>query len=90
MISFEYDKNKSEANKLKHGIDFEEAKKLWKDEDAIEFPLHFEDEERFAAIGMIDKKLWTAILTCRNSNKRIISARRSRDKEKLKYESCKI
>jgi uncharacterized DUF497 family protein len=26
---FEYDPKKSEANKAKHGIDFEEAKALW-------------------------------------------------------------
>jgi uncharacterized DUF497 family protein len=28
-MTFEYDSEKSEANKAKHGIDFEEAKVLW-------------------------------------------------------------
>ena len=30
-MNFEYDENKSKSNKLKHGIDFEEAQKLWDD-----------------------------------------------------------
>ena len=34
-ISFEYDSNKSKINKLKHGIDFEEAKELLSCENAL-------------------------------------------------------
>jgi hypothetical protein len=30
-MEFEYDPQKSEANFIKHGIDFEEAKYLWDD-----------------------------------------------------------
>jgi len=30
-MDFEYDRQKSEANKAKHGIDFEEAQALWQD-----------------------------------------------------------
>jgi len=33
---FEYDKNKSESNKVKHGIDFEEVQILWKDWNRLE------------------------------------------------------
>ena len=36
--SFEYDVKKSEINNKKHGIDFEEAKKLWDDPNLIEIP----------------------------------------------------
>jgi len=32
---FEYDINKSNINKKKHGISFEEAKKLWEDNNGI-------------------------------------------------------
>ena len=32
-MKFEYDPAKSAANKAKHGLDFEEAKALWKDEN---------------------------------------------------------
>jgi len=36
MIKFEYDLNKSQANKQKHGIDFEEAQALWLDENRVQ------------------------------------------------------
>ncbi len=84
---FEYDKNKSESNKLKHDIDFEEAKLLWDDDNRIEFQTSFEDEERFINIGKIHKKFYTIITTYRDTKIRIISARRSREKEIEIYES---
>lgn len=86
-MKFEYDPNKSIINKNKHGIDFEEAKQLFKDENLLVLPLNFPDEKRYAYIGKMNNKMWTAIVTCRNSNIRIISVRRShKDEEKL-YES---
>ena len=89
-MKFEYDENKSKLNKVKHGIDFEEAKKLWKDPYAFEIPsLQSEDEERFLVLGQIEGKNWTAIITYRKSNIRIISVRRSRAKEVDLYESVR-
>jgi len=38
-MDFEFDKNKSESNKKKHGINFDDAKKLWEDFDYVEFLL---------------------------------------------------
>jgi hypothetical protein len=32
-MMFEYDSDKSDANKIKHGMDFQEAEKLWNDPD---------------------------------------------------------
>ena len=43
-MKFEYNPAKSLANKSKHGLDFEEAKALWDDENLLVFPLRFEDE----------------------------------------------
>ncbi len=40
---FEFDSNKSEGNKKKHGIDFHEAQRLWDDPDFIEIPLNTAD-----------------------------------------------
>jgi uncharacterized DUF497 family protein len=34
-VNFEYDENKSIKNKEKHKIDFEEAKSLWNNENAL-------------------------------------------------------
>jgi len=84
---FEFDLNKSDNNKNKHGIDFVEAQKLWNDLDLLEIPAKTTDEMRFLVIGKIDKKLWTGIITYRNDNIRIISVRRARNEEIELYES---
>jgi uncharacterized DUF497 family protein len=87
---FEYNEHKSSINKKKHGIDFQEAQKLWEDPYAFELPSpQSEDEERFLVLGKIDSKNYTAIITYRDKNIRIISVRRSRDKEKKLYESIR-
>ncbi len=87
---FEYDENKSKTNKSKHGISFEEAKELWKDPHAFEIPSSkSEDEVRFLVLGRIGNKNWTAIITYRESNIRIISVRSSRTKEVALYESIR-
>jgi hypothetical protein len=38
-MEFEFDSRKSHRNKLKHGIDFEEARKLWDKRDRDHFQL---------------------------------------------------
>jgi len=87
---FEYNEYKSSINKEKHGIDFQEAQKLWEDPYTFELPsTQNEDEERFLVLGKIDSKNYTAIITYRDKNIRIISVRRSRDKEKKLYESIR-
>jgi uncharacterized DUF497 family protein len=47
------DPQKSEPNKAKHGIDFEEAQALWNDPEAVEVKLHYPDEERYARIAKL-------------------------------------
>ena len=87
---FEYDENKSLLNKSKHGIDFKQAKELWDDPYAFELPSpQSEDEERFLVLGQINSKNYTAIITYRDTNIRIISVRRSREKEIKLYESIR-
>jgi len=84
---FEFDKNKSKANYEKHGIDFLDAQQIWEDPFLIEIPARTEDEPRYLVIGKIEKIYWSAIITYRNSNIRIISVRRSRIEEIKIYES---
>ena len=87
---FEYNECKSSINKQKHGIDFQEAQRLWEDPYAFELPSpQSEDEERFLLLGKIDSRNYTAIITYRDKNIKIISVRRSRDKEKKLYESIR-
>ena len=86
-MKFEFDPNKSDANKTKHGIDFIEAQELWNDIDYLEIPAKTTDEARFLVIGKIGEKHWTGITTYRNDNIRIISMRRARNEEIELYES---
>lgn len=83
---FEYDSEKSDANKLKHGIDFLEAQALWEDLDYIEIPALTADEPRSLVIGKIDGKHWSGVITYRGESVRIISVRRSRKEEVDIYE----
>jgi uncharacterized protein len=86
-VRFEFDPDKSQANKLKHGIDFPEATELWNDPNAIESPSDYPGEERIVRIGKIGEKFWTAIFTYRpQSVIRIISVRRGRANERKRYE----
>lgn len=86
-MKFEYDPEKSALNKRKYGIDFEEAQKLWADPELVEIPARVSDEQRWLLIGKIDEKHWSAIITRRDENVRLISVRRSRQEEVAIYES---
>lgn len=86
-MEFEFDQNKSLANKAKHGIDFTEAQQLWDDPERIEIPTKNLDEPRYILIGKIDDKIWAAIFTYRKNKIRLISVRRARKDEKEIYES---
>ena len=86
-MKFEYDPLKSQSNKLKHGIDFEEAQALWSDGGLIEAPSRNTTEEpRFMVIGRIEAVFWPAIVAYRNDAVRIISVRCSRKEEVRYYE----
>lgn len=86
-MRFEYDPDKSSANKVKHGINFLEAQALWSDLDLIEIRARTEDEPRYMVIGKIGDKHWSGIITYRDEVIRIISVRRSRREEVGLYES---
>ena len=86
-MDFEFDPTKNATNKVKHGIDFVEAQKLWDDRDRLLVPAKIEDEARFMLIGKLGRKHWSAIFTYRNEKIRIISVRRAREEEVNAYET---
>ena len=86
-MNFVYNKNKSSVNFIKHGIDFIEAQQLWLDEKMIEVELNFPDETRLMCVGKVNSKHYSAVITYRNDDIRIISVRRSRKKEIFNYEN---
>lgn len=84
---FEFDLEKSITNKEKHGIDFLEAQELWNDSRLLTVSARTEDEQRFLAIGRIENRIWSAVITYRDDTIRLISVRRSRKEEIALYES---
>jgi uncharacterized DUF497 family protein len=86
-MDFDFDPNKSAANKAKHGIDFIEAQVSWDDPNLIEIPARVTGEPRLLVIGQIAEKHWSGIITYRDDCIRIISVRRSRTEEIDLYES---
>jgi uncharacterized DUF497 family protein len=89
-MGFEYDPEKSAENKRKHGVDFEEAQELWSDPELLEIPARVTEEPRWVVIGKTTEKHWSAVITRRGDNLRIISVRRSRDEEIVIYENQDI
>ncbi len=56
-MKFEWDENKSESNKIKHGVDFEGAQLLWEDCDRVEIAIQSEGEQRYLTIGLAQQTL---------------------------------
>lgn len=86
-MEFEYDSAKSMSNLVKHGISFNDAKKMWKDPRLQIIEAHHLNESRWIAIARIEEKYWSAVFTYRDERIRLISARRARQKEIALYES---
>jgi uncharacterized DUF497 family protein len=89
-LHFEWDDEKAAANAKKHGISFEEAKSVFRDERAklISDPDHSEDENRFVLLGLSETLKLLVVCHCyRGENHviRIISARKATTKESKSY-----
>lgn len=87
MPDFQYDLEKSQSNLEKHGIDFEQAQVLWDDPNLVRILARSDDEPRTMVIARLEDQIWSAIVTQRGDEIRIISVRRSRAKEVEIYES---
>jgi len=91
---FEWDAQKAARNYRKHGVTFEEAASVFKDDFAISKPERIENgEERWQTIGLSKNAL---LLTIAHTQRfemddtevvRIISARRLDKKERESYEN---
>jgi uncharacterized DUF497 family protein len=85
-MRFEYDQEKSAANKRRHGIDFDRAQTIWDDPERVEISARGLDKPRYLVIGKIDGGHWSAVMTYGNESIRLISVRRSRKEEMEHYE----
>lgn len=85
-MSYEWDEQKRQVNVQKHGIDFLDIPELF-DGDVVILPDERFDygEPRFIAIGILKGLVVVAAYTERNSNIRIISARKATKNEQIYY-----
>ena len=85
-LNFEWDREKAKRNKIKHGVSFKTAVKVFSDPNCLkEYDwLHSFDEERWQITGMADDILFV-IYTERRDKVRIISAREATEIERGKY-----
>lgn len=89
-MEFEFDPQKSAANRKKHGIDFVAAQTMWLDVDLLEIPAKTLDEPRWLVIARIGFRVWSAVITRRAAAIRIISVRRARKEEIGLYEATDV
>ncbi len=85
-MKFEWDEEKNLLNQKKHGISFEAAAYVFSDENHIEMYdfEHSIEEDRFIAIGLVDKVLFV-VFTEHKENIRLISARTATESERKVY-----
>ena len=91
MLRFAWDERKNRANRIKHGIWFEEAQSVFDDPHGRLFydPEHSETEDRFILLGMsLAARILVVVHCYRESDSlvRIISARKAARKEARFYE----
>lgn len=89
-MQFEWDENKAQSNKRKHGICFDEAVSVFYDSQQIAFydPAHSDDEDRELLIGHSNQgRLLLISYTVRGETIRIISARKATRNEGANYAS---
>jgi uncharacterized protein len=87
--AFEWDENKSTLNRIKHGLDFDDATEVFYGPILLR-QSDRNNEERFVAIGFLDRRPISVIFTRRGTVVRIISARRARKNEERAYHNAKM
>jgi uncharacterized DUF497 family protein len=87
-MGIEYDTEKDEANRFKHGLPLAFGKRVFDAKDHIILPsFRNEDaEERYKAIGLVSGRLYTAVHVWRGDTVRMISVRRSNASERRDYD----
>lgn len=90
-LNFQWDPNKAETNRRKHGVTFHEAQSVFSDEFArvIPDPDSSFGEERFIILGVSEEYNTLVVCHCyrgEDEKIRIISARKAEKRERKQYE----
>lgn len=88
-MAFEWDEDKRRSNLEKHGVDFIDAVKIFKNPTVERYDeRHDYGEDRRIAIGSFGGSYFVVVYTWRDANRRIISAwKAGRDDQKKYYET---
>ena len=97
-MEFEWDENKNQSNITKHGIDFQQAKRVFEDPNLLTYedPRFNYEELREISIGQLllttQQKIIIAVVvhTDRGGKIRLISARKASKQERKAYEQQSI
>jgi uncharacterized DUF497 family protein len=83
---FVWDESKNSANRAKHGLSFDAVYAFdWNNPVIVDRSRHTDNEQRFAAIGLLGGKLHTVIFTRRGEDIRLISLHRANKREETIY-----
>jgi hypothetical protein len=94
-MQYEWDPNKAATNLHKHGIDFEDAVRVFSDPQRVEILDNRRDygEDRWMTIGLVEPTVLAVIYTLRGKDgeiTRLISARKADANEKAKYREVRV
>ncbi|MDR1188955.1 MAG: BrnT family toxin [Bifidobacteriaceae bacterium] len=76
---------KGQANRAKHGIDFERAKLLWRDRLGFDLAAGHPSEPRFSRLARLEGRIYAAFRMPRGEVVRLISVRRATQREARLY-----
>ncbi len=84
----EFDPDKDEINRLKHGVSLAFGRRVFDDRDhvVVSSSRPIDGEDRAKVIGRVDGNLWTAVHVWRGDAVRMISVRRSNGGEQGNYD----
>jgi uncharacterized protein len=84
--AFEWDENKRRSNVIKHGIDFADAKEVFRDAAGYtSVSPRRVPERRYVTVGLLKGRLIAVVFALRGQVIRIISARVARHIERQTY-----
>jgi uncharacterized DUF497 family protein len=88
-VQFEWDVAKAASNHAKHGIDFDDALRVFSDPWRLVAEDERRDygERRFRVLGRVDDRILFVVCTWRGGVCRLISARRADARERRRYEA---
>ncbi len=88
---YEWDEAKREANLRKHGLDFDDADKVFENPDKITFEVEACGEARWLDIALVELSgtVLALVYTVREYNIRIISFRKASRKERRIYDNLR-